>query len=118
MEVRELKARDVKTIAKLLGKLKPESVEALLTATKKGGSGNMMEAGLAIFRVVAADLTDDIYAWLADLINKTPAELDEMPAGTPVTIIKTLVERGDFKSFFGSAISQAEKPTSSPASTT
>lgn len=118
MEIRELRARDVKTLARMLGKLKPESIEVLLAATKKGGSGNMMEAGLAIFRVVAADLTDDIYAWLADLIGKTPADLDDMPAGAPVEIVKALVARGDFKSFFGSAIKQAEKPSSSPGSTT
>ncbi len=118
MEVRELRARDIKTLAKMLGKLKPESIEALLAATKKGGGGNMMEAGLAIFRLIAADLTDDIYAWLADLIGKTPADLDEMSADIPFAIIKILIERGDFKSFFGSVSRQAEKPNSSPGSTT
>lgn len=117
MEIRELKARDVKTLAKMLGKLKPESIDGLLglLAEKKA---DPKKVGLSLFHIIAADLTDDIYAWLADLIGKTTAELDEMPASAPVGIVKALTKGGDFKSFFDSAIQQAEKPSSSPDSTT
>ena len=116
MEIRELKARDIKTLAKMLGKLKTTSVGDLFELLDKKKT-NQLEVGLSIFRIVAADLTDDIYTWLADLIGKTPAELDEMPASTPGDIIKTLIERGDFKSFFGQATRQAVT-TNSPDTTT
>ncbi len=112
MEIRDLRAKDVKTLAKMLGKLKASSVGDIMAALS--GKGDPMAMGLTIFRVVAADLTDDIYAWLADLIGKPTAELDEMPVNTPAEIIKTLVERGDFKSFFGMASQQAKTAKSSP----
>jgi hypothetical protein len=106
IKVRELRAKDVKALAKMLGKLKPASVEGIFRALDNPGS-NPMQVGLSLFHVIAADLTDDIYAWLADLIGKTPAELDEMSASTPIDIIKELTSRGEFKDFFGSATQQA-----------
>ncbi len=117
MEIRELKARDVKTLAKMLGKLKPGSIDGLLSLVSKG-SADPMKVGLSLFHIIAADLTDDIYTWLADLINKKPAELDEMPASTPIDIVKALTAGGEFQSFFGSVLQQAEKPPAPPASTT
>ena len=98
MEIRELRARDIKALTKMLGKLKPESIEGVLSLVK-GGTTDPMQVGLSLFHIIAADLTDDIYGWLADLIGKSPAEMDEMPANTPVQIIKTLVQRGDFGDF-------------------
>ena len=100
MEIRELKAKDVKAVAKMLGKLKPESVNGILGSIDKS---DKLLTGLAIFRIVAADLTDDIYNWLADLIGETPAEMDEMPMSTPADIIRTLIKRGDFRDFLSSA---------------
>lgn len=102
MEVRELKAKDIKTIARMLGKLKESSIGDILAAVEK--RGDPLKIGVSLFHIVAADLTEDIYAWLADLIGKKPEELDEMPASVPADIIKELVKRGDFKGFFGSAI--------------
>ncbi len=113
MEIRDLRAKDLKVLAKMLGKLKPESIESVLSLVK-GREADPMQVGLSLFHIIAADLTDDIYAWLADLIGKTPAEIDEMPANTPVIIIRTLVERGDFKSFFGLATRQAGTAKLSP----
>ena len=114
MDIRELKARDVKTLAKMLGKLKETSVSDIMVALER--KGDPMAIGLSLFRVVAADLTDDIYAWLADLIGKTPVELDEMPASTPVDIVKALVKRGDFGDFLGSVTRRGRKPKASTAS--
>ncbi len=154
MEIRELKAKDVKTLAKMLGKLKNTSIGDLLIMmdtskvstpqeknelkAKINGEDDgirkaaqkrldeiaeaeniiMMNIGLSLFHVVAADLTDDIYTWLADLIKKTPEEFDDMPVDTPVQIISELVNRGDFKSFFGLATQQVKTPKPSPDSTT
>ena len=117
MEIRELKAKDVKTLAKMLGKLKSTSVGDLFNVLEKK-KANQLEVGLSIFRVVAADLTDDVYAWFADLAGKTVEELDEMPVNTPADIIKELVKRGDFKDFFGLAIQRAGKQKPSKDSTT
>ena len=122
MEIRELRAKDVKTLAKMLGKLKSSSTGDLFTvldkAAKKKGDSNPMEVGLSLFRIAAADLTDDIYSRLADLIGKTVEELDEMSVNAPADIIKELVTRGEFKSFFGSVLQQAGIQKESLGSTT
>ncbi len=108
MEIRELKAKDVRTLAKILGQLKPTSIDNLLIILGKKKS-NLMEIGLSVFHIAAADLTDDIYAWLADLIGKPIEELDNMPVSTPANIIRELMNRGDFKDFFGSVSQKAER---------
>jgi len=107
MEIRELKAKDVKTLAQMLGKLDQKSINGILSNLDK--TANQLEVGVSIFRMIAADLTDDIYFWLADLIGKKPEELDEMSFDTPVDIIKALIARGDFADFFGQATRLAEK---------
>ena len=115
MEIRELRARDIKTLAHILGKLKPESVNNLRAALVS--ASDVLSAGLTIFHIAASDLTDDVYAWLADLIGASVEEFDEMPFIAPVDIIKELVKRGDFKDFFGSALpgagTQSPEPTTS-----
>jgi len=113
MEIRELKAKDVKTLARMLGRLKPESIESVLSLVK-GGTADPLKVGLSLFHIIAADLTDDIYDWLADLIGKKPAELDDMPATIPVDIVKALVARGEFGDFFGLATRRARTKKSSP----
>jgi len=107
MEIRELKARDLKTLAKMLGKLQPATINNILAGLDKKKS--YMEVGVLIFRSIAADLTEDIYAWLADLIGKSSQELDDMDFNTPVEIIKALIARGDFANFFGQATKLARK---------
>lgn len=114
MEIRELKARDLKALAKMLGKLDQASIKGILSNLDK--KGNQLEVGVSIFRMIAADLTDDLYAWLADLIGKSPPDLDEMSFDTPVEIFKALVKRGDFKDFFGLAIQQGKKSQQSTTS--
>jgi len=115
MEIRELKARDIKTLAHILGKLKAASVGDLFGAIE-AKTADPMQVGLSIFRIVAADLTDDLYSWLADLAGKTVEEFDEMSVSAPAEIVKALVARGDFADFFGQATRWAEK-SSPPGST-
>jgi hypothetical protein len=114
MEIRELKAKDVKTLAHILGKLKPSSVSELYMVSQNKNP-DLLKVGISVFRIVAADLTDDIYAWLADLVGKKVEDLDEMPFNTPIEIIKSLISRGDFKDFFGQAI-KAVSPNSTTSS--
>lgn len=106
MVIRELKARDMKTLAKLLGKVNPENFKSISTAVK--GKAEPMEVGLAALEILAKS-TDDIYAWLADLAGMTPEQLDEQGFGAPVEIVKELFQRGDFKDFFV-RISQGSVP--------
>ncbi len=113
MEIRDLRAKDLKVLAKMLGKLKPESIESVLSLVK-GREADPMQVGLSLFHIIAADLTDDIYAWLADLIGKSPADMDGMSFNAPIEIIKALIARGDFGDFFGLATRQAATAKSSP----
>ncbi len=113
IEVRELKAKDLKTVAKMLGKLKASSVAEIFKGTE---TSTPMQTGVALFHVLAADVTDEIYEWLADLAGLTAAELDELPASTPVDIVKVLVSRGEFQSFLASLGTTPKASTpSSPA---
>ena len=109
MEIRELRAKDVKTLAKMLGKLKASSIGDIFQSLDK--KSNPMQVGLSLFHVVAADLTDDIYSWLADLIGKSAKELDNMPVSTPIDIIKEIIGRGEFKDFLGSATQAVNNTT-------
>lgn len=109
MEVRELKAKDTKTLARMLGKLK--SVDAIVAAAQDGK--NPAKVAVTIFHAVAADVTDDLYAWMAELVGMEPAEFDETPANTPALIIKKLIDRGDFQSFFDLASGPKKKSTKS-----
>tara|TARA_R100001530_G_scaffold115282_1_gene82203 strand:+ start:339 stop:737 length:399 start_codon:yes stop_codon:yes gene_type:complete len=112
-EVRELKAKDLKTVAKMLGKLKASNVAEIF---KSAETASPMQTGVALFQILAADVTDEIYEWLADLAGLTVEELDELPAATPVDIVKELVSRGDWKSFLASLGTTPKDSTpSSPA---
>lgn len=117
MEIRELKAKDVRTLAKMLGKVNLASIDGLVSLVKADNKSDAITIGLSVFRIFAADLADDVYAWLADLAGKTSAELDEMPFDTPVEIVKALVKQENFASFFGQASKLAEKTGSSPSTT-
>ncbi len=106
MVIRELKAQDMKTLARMLGKISPESLKNLSAAVK--GKAEPLEVGLAAMELLAQS-TDDIYAWLADLAGMTPEQLDEQSFSAPVEIIKEVFRRGDFKDFFA-RISQGSAP--------
>jgi hypothetical protein len=112
MEIRELKAKDVRILAKMLGKLRSSSLGDIFSLLDRKES-DPLKVGLSLFRVVSADLTDDLYSWLASLIGKTAEELDEMPADTPVEIVKSLIQGGRLSSFLELASRQAEIPKGS-----
>ncbi len=123
-KVRPLQAQDLKTLVKMLGKLRTGVVTDIiaLLKTDKGKperSDKMaMETGLMIFRELSSTITDDLYAWLASLIGKTAAELDVMPFDTPIEIVKTMISGGGFKSFLSRVADAVKTPSNSSASTT
>ena len=98
MEVRELKTKDLKILAGIIGKLKPESIKTLSGLSKEMSK---IEAGLFIFKVVGADLADEIYEWLADIAGMTVQELDETDISTIKEIITQLTQQKSVKDFFG-----------------
>lgn len=109
MEVRELKAKDLKSLVKMLGKLSPQSREEIvkLLAGKGQSEADLMAVGIGIFQILA-EMTDDIYSWLADMASITVQELDEMPASAPIDIVKEIISRGDFQGFLSSAASRGK----------
>lgn len=114
MEVRELKAKDLKTAAHIIGKLDERAKLSLLRALGDTDSPKTqqqkMELGFTIIQIAAANMTDDIYALLADLVGMSAQEFDDMPINTPKEIITTLIDRGDLASFFGMSSTSTESP--------
>lgn len=107
IKVRELTAKDLKTLVKMLGKLKPASKMAITAAMT--GKKSAMDTGVEIFSAVAADLTEEIYAWLADLVGLKVEELDKQPFSYPVEIVKALIKQGSFGDFLGRAGKESGK---------
>lgn len=106
MEVRKLKAEDLKTLMKMLGKLSPEAkneiVKILTGAKTEQGETDMMAIGISIFQILT-EMTDDIFTWLADMIGSTPEELDNMSISTPIDIVKIIIAREDWRGFLSLA---------------
>lgn len=116
VQIRELKGKDVRTVVGMLKHLTPEARKTIADIMKGGISGKgskvseskAMETGLAIFQVVS-ELTDEIYAWLADIAGMTSQELDDAPASTVIDIVKALSLSGGIASFFGSVLQSSKK---------
>ena len=116
MEIRELKAKDVRTIARILGKLKSSSVNDLVVMMESDKT-DPMRVGLSIFHLVAAEAADDIYEWLAGLVGMTVEEFNEQPFDAPIEIVRALAARRGIADFFAQATRRAGND-SSPGSTT
>lgn len=103
MEIRDLKAKDTKTLIKMLGKLTPSARSEIVNIIKGVGKekADFESIAIALFQVLAS-VADDIYAWLADMAGLTIEQLDELPASTPIDIIKEIGKKEGLKSFFGS----------------
>jgi len=110
MEIRELKARDIRTLVGLLRNLDPSSRQTLSVLFKgeinRENKAQMFEVGLAVFQVLA-QFSDGIYDWLADMAGLKRAELDDMPASAVVEIVRGIIAREDIKGFLASAIRTA-----------
>jgi len=119
MEIRKLKTKDIKTLAEMLAKLNPESVKSLFalvrSASGKRNKSSAMEIGFTIFQVLAADLTNDIFTWLADLAGMTPEEFGETDVSVSKEVVSQLVSQAGFADFLASATKQASTQNISTA---
>ena len=123
MEIRELKAKDAKTWAGMLVKLSTGTKGQLVKILSRQDAKSMSRAEIAdtwvtIFQVVSADLTEDIYNWLADLIGVEPKDLDEMPLLTLKEIALELWDRGNLRDFFSGLLSSETTPEQDSVPTT
>jgi hypothetical protein len=98
IKIRPLTNRDLKTVAKMAGKVAGKS-RADITKAAKGKEGEFSIDIFQLFQAIATEVSDELMAWFADLIGKTAEEFDEMPPVTTVQIIEALKEQGDFKDF-------------------
>ena len=123
MEIRELKAKDAKTWAGMLVKLSTGTKGQLVKILSRQDAKSMSRAeiagtGVTIVQVVSADLTEDIYNWLADLIGVEPKDLDEMPLLTLKEIALELWDRGNLRDFFSGLLSSETTPEQDSVPTT
>jgi len=102
IEVRELKSKDLKMLLKLFTKLSPQSksdLMYLLKGAKEEENPDLADLGAKVFQVLS-ELTDDLYAFLADMVNMSVEELDDKPIRTPIDILKQILSRPEVKDFF------------------
>jgi len=104
-EIRELKSKDLKMLLKLFTKLSPQSrsdLMYLLKGAKEEENPDLAALGANVFQILS-ELTDDLYAFLADMANMSVEELDDKPIGTPIDIAEVIFSRPEVKDFFGQA---------------
>lgn len=90
MEIRKLKGKDIRVLAKIIG---PE-IGHLKTVTE---SANPTEVGLTLFENLLTKHVDELWEWLASLANMSADELDEAPVDTSFEIIRALKEGDEFR---------------------
>jgi hypothetical protein len=119
IQIRKLKARDVKTLAKMLAKMDTASISKLqkLVQSPKGKLAEtvMFEVGFSIIQTIAT-VTDDIWAWLADLAGMSVEEFDTSDFDAPEQVVRQLINGGQFQSFFGLVSKTAGKKVDSTTS--
>lgn len=111
VKIRQLKAKDVKVLASMLGKIDVRGVTKLqdLIQAQKGEVTQtaMFEVGFALVQSIAG-VTDDIWMWMADLAGVSIEEFNELPFEAPKEVIMQLIQGGQFQDFFGFAIKSAK----------
>ena len=100
MEIRKLKTRDVKTIAGIIGRLNPDKIGQITGLAR--AESNRIELALAILRLLDAQVTDDIFAWLADMAGMTAAEFDDSEPAVLKAVVTGVIEQAGFKDFLSS----------------
>lgn len=88
--VREFKAKDVKRLTKLLGKVK-------LPPTDEDARAY----GLAIIQTAVQSAADEVWEWLADMAGMKPGEFDEQPASAVIEVIEGIAKQESARDFFG-----------------
>lgn len=127
VQVRQLKGKDLRWFANLLGKLSQDGkneLRALMKALEQRNreraqpedgalavvpgddepaQDGLFAVGFDAFAVLLKYLPDEVYEWAADLGNISVEQLDELPLGTPLQILNTVVQENDLTDFFALA---------------
>ena len=132
MEVRELKTKDIFTVAKMLLKISGEAreeISTLISSKKDDVEGEKDKAelkkqqtdlGLQIFMSLATKLMehaeDDLISWFGDLTGMTKEEFANSELTASLDVIEELSERDEFKTFLSRAYALYKKMTVSELS--
>ena len=104
IKVRLLIVDDVFTVTRMLSKVtkgaRAELAQAL-SDKKKGKNPAPTELGLALVQTLFVEAEEDLKAWLASLIGKTPDEFKAMPATALIDIVEALMKQEGILDFFG-----------------
>ena len=112
LTMRRLRADDLFTMMRILSKIGVEDLRAALpgkTTIQRVREGNesVETVGVTVALMIAdkllarlPDCKADIYAWLADLSGKTPAEIAALDMGTFAEAVFDLMASEDFRDFF------------------
>jgi hypothetical protein len=121
IKIRTLKRKDRKTVAAMLRKLADKigsnGILNIISSEKKSDKADENAAadsadagkvfakiGIDLVKTALEFLEDDVAAWFADLVGKTPEEFDEMPFDVEMVIIDQLVNAEEANSFFTRAL--------------
>jgi len=96
MEVRKLTAKDVFTVASILGKCGQEATKIMGSLDSKNESA----IGLTFISIALQYAEKDIKEWLCSLVGKTSDEFDNLPLDAPLEIVEKLFEQEDIPRFF------------------
>ena len=128
MDIRQLKTKDIFTLANMLLKVSGEAQEELTTLitskhlenkdkTKEEQLQDQMDLGLQIFFSLSNKLMeyaeDDLIRWFADLTDMTVEEFYDTEITASLDVIETLSEREDLQDFLSRAFSLYKKMTKS-----
>ena len=117
IKIRPLKQKDRKTVAAMIRKLADKigtnglmnlivaDTDAVKTEKQEPQKTDVFtRIGIEIVKQLLDVLEDDVSAWFADLIGKTPEEFSEMPFDIEMNIIEQLANSEDANSFFTRAL--------------
>ena len=128
MDIRQLKTKDIFTLANMLLKVSGEAQEELTTLitskhlenkdkTKEEQLQDQMDLGLQIFFSLSNKLMeyaeDDLICWFADLTDMTVEEFYDTEITASLDVIENLSEREDLQNFLSRAFSLYKKMTKS-----
>ena len=99
MEVRKLNAGDIRRAVSLLSSEMDLIDRVMKREDGEGDDEYKARIGRELLDAIANRHSDDLWAWIADLGQMTPEELDAAPMTAPVDIITAVVEGDDVQGF-------------------
>jgi hypothetical protein len=93
IEIRELKAKDFFTAARIISKLGNKALKEI------NGEVSEIQAGILLLTTALEHAESDMLDWLADIAQKTTKEFEELPFDTPLVVIEQLFAKEDMNRF-------------------